>query len=247
LTQVRCTIRSIEHFNANTRKVILELPADALAELNGRQPSPCFKAGQYLNIVLSGRACPFSIASSPDTTDTIELHIRPTPGSEDSVEIEALLDQGTFLDIDLPVGDCYVEQPISTPLILIAASTGISQMKSIIEFLMPRLNEQPIWLYWGVLSAEDLYISELCSSWQGQMKHFTFVPVVSQPDNSPHWSGRTGLLPDAVLEDFARLDDVTIYVSGGPGMVYATLDRFIAHGLDKNRIFSDVFSYAPRD
>ncbi|MFT4633344.1 MAG: CDP-4-dehydro-6-deoxyglucose reductase [Candidatus Pseudothioglobus sp.] len=246
MTRFRCTIRSTERFNSNTRKVILELPSKALDNSPGLEPDTRFKAGQYLNIVLSDRSCPFSIASSPDATDAIELHIRPTPGSGDSVEIEALLDQGTFLDIDMPVGDCYIEQPISTPLILIAASTGISQMKSIIEFLIPRLNEQPIWLYWGVLSANDLYLSELCSSWQAQMERFTFVPVVSQPDTSPQWSGRTGLLPDAVLEDFTRLDDVTIYVSGGPGMVYATLDRFIAHGLDKNRIFSDVFSYAPR-
>jgi CDP-4-dehydro-6-deoxyglucose reductase len=246
LTQFRCTIRSTERFNANTRKVILELPEDAIESLRGREPDACFKAGQYLNIVLSGRSCPFSIASSPDITDAVELHIRPTPGSEDSVEIEALLDQSTFLDIDLPVGDCYIEHPSDTPLILIAASTGISQMKSIIEFLMPRLNEQPIWLYWGVLSADDLYLSELCNSWQAQMEHFTFVPVVSEPATSPKWSGRTGLLPDAVIEDFTQLNDVTIYVSGGPGMVYATLDRFISHGLDKNRIFSDVFSYAPR-
>lgn len=247
MTQFRCTIRATERFNANTRKVILELPEDAIVNLRGREPDSCFKAGQYLNIVLSGRSCPFSIASSPDIADTIELHIRPTPGSEDSVEIEALLDQGTFLDVDLPVGDCYIEEPISTPLILIAASTGISQMKSIIEFLMPRLNGQPIWLYWGVLSANDLYLSELCSSWQTQIPHFTFIPVVSAPDTSPQWSGRTGLLPDAVLEDFTQLNDVTIYVAGGPGMVYATLDRLSAHGLNRKRIFSDVFSYAPRD
>jgi CDP-4-dehydro-6-deoxyglucose reductase len=127
-----------------------------------------------------------------------------------------------------------------------AASTGISQMKSIIEYLIPRLSDQPIWLYWGVLSADDLYLNELCQSWQAQIARFTFVPVVSEPSTSPQWSGRTGLLPDAVLEDFTRLDDVTIYVSGGPGMVYATLDRFIQKGLNEKRIFSDVFSYAPR-
>jgi CDP-4-dehydro-6-deoxyglucose reductase len=247
LNRLRCTIRSTERCNANTRKVILELPADAPKSSRGRKPGAYFKAGQYLNIVLPSRSCPFSIASSPDITDTIELHIRPTPGSEESVEIESLLDQGTFLDIDMPVGDCYIEQPASTPLILMAASTGISQMKSIIEFLIPRLNNQPIWLYWGVLSADDLYLNALCSNWQTQIENFSFIPVVSEPASSPQWSGRTGLLPDAVLEDFALLNDVTVYASGGPGMVYATLDRFTAQGLDKNRMFSDVFSYAPRE
>jgi len=63
--------------------VILDIPAGETIS---------FKAGQYLDILLSGKHCPFSIASSPDITDTIELHIKPTPGSADSVEIEKILD-----------------------------------------------------------------------------------------------------------------------------------------------------------
>lgn len=217
--------------------MILEIPAGETIS---------FKAGQYLDILLSGKHCPFSIASSPDITDTIELHIKPTPGSADSVEIEKILDLAVSVDIELPKGDCFLETPIDKNLILIGASTGITQMKSMIEFLLPRNPEHSIWLYWGVLSAADLYLTELCLSWEQQFKHFKFIPVVSEPDQSPEWTGRTGLLPDAVVQDFNRLEDTVVYVSGSPGMVYATFDRFIQHGMSARDMYSDVFSYAPR-
>ena len=159
---------------------------------------------------------------------------------------EKLLDSATSLNIEIPIGDCFVDATIDSPLILMGASTGITQMKSIIEFLLPRGPTQPIWLYWGVLSAQDLYLTELCLSWEEQYSGFTFVPVVSEPHRSPEWQGRTGLLLDAVLQDFDQLNDMQVYVSGSPGMVYATYDRFIEHGIDAKAIFSDVFAYAPR-
>ena len=119
-------------------------------------------------------------------------------------------------------------------------------MNSIIEFLLPRKISQPLYLYWGVLADKDLYLDEHYHKLVGQHEKFHYTPVVSEPDSSPGWTGRTGLVPNAVLEDFKNLADVTVYVGGGPGMVYATLDSFMARGLPEDRMFSDVFSYAPR-
>ena len=85
-----------------------------------------FKAGQYLNVILSEKRCPFSIASPPELKGKVELHIKPTPSSDDSVEIEKLLDKATTLEIELPIGDCYVERAPKGPLILMAASISNS-------------------------------------------------------------------------------------------------------------------------
>lgn len=235
-----CSLATVESFNGDTRKVILEIPTGSNAE---------FKAGQYLEIILpDDNKCPFSIANSPvnGSGSRLELHIRPTPESRDSAIIEELLDNASDLTIEFPKGDCYLETPPENKLILLAASTGITQMKSIIEFLLPKKTPHGIYLYWGVLSEKDLYLSHLCESWTDSFIDFTFVPVVSEAHQSPGWTGRTGLVGDAVLEDFSDLSDVTVYVSGGPGMVYATLDNFVERGMPTGNMFSDVFSYAPR-
>jgi len=233
-----CEIESVDYFNHDTRRVFLTLPQDANAE---------FKAGQYLNVVLPDKLCPFSIASAPELKGKIELHIKPTADSDDSVQIEQLLNDASHLEIELPRGDCFIETAPEGTLILMAASTGITQMKSIIEHLAANTISHPIYLYWGVIAEKDLYLSSLCAEWEQIHKNFHFIPVVSEPETSPDWHGRTGLVPDAVLEDFDDLTDVSVVVGGSPGMVYATLDRFVEHGMPQENMSSDVFSYAPRN
>ena len=235
MKRLTCAVDSIEYFNKDTRKVFLKLP----------EPAP-FKAGQYLEIILPQKKCPFSIASAPSVTDRIELHVRPTPASDDSVLIEQLLNTATQIDIELPKGDCFIEAKPGSTTILIAASTGITQMKSIIEHLLPGGLDHPIHLYWGVLRDSDLYLADLCESWVAANPNFHYTPVVSEPALSPHWRGRTGLVGEIALADFNQLDDATVIVSGGPGMVYATLDAFVAKGMPAANMKSDIFSYAPR-
>lgn len=238
MNRITCPVHSITYYNEDTRQVLLRVPEDKPVN---------FKAGQYLEVILpSGKKCPFSIANAPDVTDTIELHIRPTPNSVDSVEIETLLDNGSPLELELPKGTCFLDGAPDNTLILLAASTGITQMKSIVEHLLPKGLSHPVHLYWGVLAESDLYLNDLCEEWARRDPNFHYVPVVSAPDTSPDWKGRTGLVGDAALEDFHDLSDVTVIVGGGPAMVYATFDAFVERGLPESNMFSDIFSYAPR-
>lgn len=237
MKRITCSIDSIDYFNEDTRRVFLKIPDTERVT---------FKAGQYLEIILPRKHCPFSIANAPALEGLIELHVRPTPDSEDSVEIEKLLDETRDVEIEVPKGDTFVEQAPDNPLILIAASTGITQMKSICEHLMAQPLKQPVYLYWGVLADKDLYLSPILRSWEEAHPEFHYIPVVSNPETSPDWKGRTGLVGHAVLDDFEDLSNVTVYVSGGPAMVYATLDAFMERGMPESNMHSDIFSYAPR-
>ena len=226
----------MDRYSNGTRRIILKLPEPVH-----------FYAGQYLHLVLENDKFPFSIANAPYIKEELELHIRPTPGSNDSGVIEAMLDSADRLGIEIPMGDCFITEVPNNPLILIAASTGVAQMKSIIEHIAQSGFEQPVHLYWGVLTNSDLYLTELCDDWLKNHKKFHFVPVVSETETATDWQGRTGLVGEAVLADFEDLTDVTIIVSGGPAMVYSTLDTFVARGMPTENMKSDIFSYAPRN
>ena len=232
---INCPIQSLEYLNHDTRQVLLD---------TGEGVS--FKAGQYLEVVSGDKRFPFSIASAPAKSPIIELHVKPTPDSADSTEFEALLDNASELTIDVPKGDCFVEVAPDQPLIMLAAATGVTQMKSIIEHLLPSGLPHPTYLYWGVLSDQDLYLSDLCESWQAADQNFHYVPVVSEPELSPNWQGRTGLVGSVALQDFKDLSNVRVITGGSPGMVYATLDMFLARGFSESNMQSDVFAYAPR-
>ena len=242
MKSLTCSISLIENYNEDTRRVLLNLPPNEAVS---------FRAGQYLQVLLPEKKCPFSIASSPHLEGQVELHVRPTPGSDDSTAIESLLDKAaksktTEIEIEMPLGDCYVTEAPDRPLLLLAASTGITQMKSIVEFLEPNGFKHPVYLYWGVPAARDLYLSDLCESWAQKHDNFHYIPVVSEPETSPDWQGKTGLVGEVALKDLDEVSNMTVFVSGGPAMVYATLDAFVERGMPEENMKSDIFSYAPR-
>ena len=121
---ITCPVESIDFYNHDTRRVMLSLPPGEAVN---------YHAGQYLQLVTPEKKFPFSIASSPLAEGVLELHVRPTPGSDDSAAIESLLDSSDALEVEVPLGDCFITEAPDCPLILLAASTGITQMKSIIE------------------------------------------------------------------------------------------------------------------
>ena len=234
---VTCRVNAIEKLNEDTRRVELALPADA----------GTFQPGQYLELLLPHKNCPFSIASAPNDRGTLELHIRPTPGSGDSEEIEAWLDSSpASVDVAYPRGDSYLTERPAGPLVLLAASTGITQMNSILESLLKDGLAVPVYLYWGVVADRDLYINERYEALAASDENFHYVPVVSEPETSPDWTGRTGLVGDIALSDLEDVSNITVFVSGGPGMVYACLDAFVERGMPEGNMSSDVFAYAPR-
>jgi len=233
----RCRIDSVRALTPEVYRVTLVLPEDA----------GDFYPGQYLELLLPHKNCPFSIASAPRADRTLELHIRPNPADGDAEEIDAWLhSRAEHVDVDYPKGDCFLVDPPARELVLIAASTGITQANSMIEYLGSTGLAHAVSLYWGVVRAADLYLADRFDALAQREPRFRFVPVVSDPSTSPGWSGRTGLVGDAVLQDITDFTDLEVIVSGGPAMVYACHDAFVERGLPRTSIRSDVFSWAPR-
>ncbi len=238
-----CEIASVESLNEEVYRVRLHLP------VTGRQATE-FHAGQYLELILpDGRRAAFSIGSAPDFSSDIELHIRCTPEGELSMAIMDHLKNNSSVKIELPKGDCYLEASQlagDKVIVLAAASTGFSQIKSIAEHLLANQVTNPIHIYWGARVEADFYLEKLPLQWAAEHTNIHVHLVVSEPDNSPGWSGRCALLPDAIVADFDSFENVEIFTSGSPGMVYALADACEAKGLQDEQIHSDVFAYAPR-
>lgn len=238
-----CDITANEKLNHDVYRIRLRMPATA-------SMSAEYFAGQYLDIYLpDGQKASFSIGSAPDAGRDLELHIRHVPDSELSTAIlDHLLNEKT-VEIELPKGDCYLQAhsiDADTRLIMAAASTGFAQIKSVVEHLLANQFSNQIHIYWGARVEEDMYLEKLPEQWAAEHPNVHFEPVVSEPEKSPGWNGRTGLLPEAILEDFSDFDDVEIFTSGSPAMVYALLDACEARGFKEENMHSDVFAYAPR-
>ena len=238
-----CDIAAVEQLSSDVFRIRLHLP------VTGRQAIE-FHAGQYLELILPDqRRAAFSIGSAPDFSSDIELHIRLTPEGELSKAIMEHLQNNPSVEIELPKGDCYLEAAGLDPeqvIVLAAASTGFSQVKSIAEHLLANQVKNPIHIYWGARVEQDFYLEQLPLQWAKEHTNVHVHLVVSEPGNSPGWAGRTGLLPEAIVADLDSFDNVEVFVSGSPAMVYAMLDACEAEAMQESQMHSDVFAYAPR-
>ena len=237
LHTVACQIRSVQAFNESIYKVQLLLPA-------GKQVK--YLSGQYLEVVLpSGEACAYSIASAPQDGRHLELHIRHNRNEETSKHVIKHFQDEPMVNIRLPMGDCFLSELPNGPIILVATTTGFSQIQSILKNLFAKTFKHPIHFYWGARHPSDLYLHDQTLEWANQYQNFHYTPVLRE--TLPHgWKGSIGSLHDAILQDFADLSDTTIYTSGTPDMVYTTLDALVEKGLKQEQMKSDVFAYAPR-
>ena len=70
---------------------------------------------------------------------------------------------------------------------------------------------------------------------------FSYVTVLSEPAAAPAWDGRTGLVHEAILEDYPDLHGHELYVCGSVQMVDAAVPAFIAQGLGAEACYTDAF------
>lgn len=200
-----------------------------------------FKAGQYLKVLLdNGDTRNYSLANPPHENDGAQLHVRHIAGGYFSERILKTLAKGHTLLVEVPYGEFSLDHTSSRPVILVATGTGFAPVRSILEDQLRRGLDRPVRLYWGGRRSEDLYALALVEKWKQRLPGFSFVPVLSQP--GPGWSGRTGRVHLAVLEDYADLRRHEVYACGNPAMTSAAAEDFVGRaGLAPDRFYRDAF------
>ncbi|MEQ6918546.1 NAD(P)H-flavin reductase [Halomonas aquatica] len=237
-----CQVIEVEDLNPDVFRVQLE----------GRPEAVAHDPGQYLELKLAEDIwVPFSIANAHGGDGMIELHIQHWPERDNSARLRELMQVAERLTVRLPGGDCMLDPYSRRPLLLIAAGTGFSQMKAIIEAALHDDPAREIDLWWAARERRDLYLERLPREWAddhpGVRFHAVTEVVPEQPIEGERVCGHRGRIDQALA---ASLEDVSghdVYVSGSPGMVYACVDVLASLGLEATRVFSDVFAYAPRD
>jgi CDP-4-dehydro-6-deoxyglucose reductase len=83
----------------------------------------------------------------------------------------------------------------------------------------------------------------LCETWAQTVPNFHHVPVVSDALPEDHWTGRTGFVHRAVMEDFPDLSDHQVYACGAPVVIDAAQKDFTTQcKLPAEEFFADSFT-----
>ncbi|MGH8593590.1 MAG: NAD(P)H-flavin reductase [Gammaproteobacteria bacterium] len=198
--------------------------------------------GQFIEVLMAdGQLRPFSVANAPHGSGVLELHVRFCHRGRFSRFAFTDLREGGVLRIRGPFGHVRLREEDDMPAIFIAGGTGFAPIKSLLEQALRCATERPLYLYWGARAPQDLYMDELPRAWSGSYPWLHYVPVLSEPAPRDRWRGRTGLVHEAVLQDFSELSSYQAYAAGPPLMVQAARESLFARGLKQERFFSETF------
>ncbi len=198
--------------------------------------------GQYIELLDQDKRYPLSIASTP-SDDFIELHIQTNANHETADRILELCQLGQTITLRGPLGKAFWH-PTGLPVIFIAGGSGYAPIKSMLQALIQQGFTQPIYLYWGVRDPKFLYEDAQLKAWASQIEQLHYIPVISEPISE--WTGRTGLVHQAVCEDFTTLSQHVVYLAGPFPMSYAARDTFVEKGMPLSQMYSDAFAFEKR-
>ncbi|MFC3456652.1 MULTISPECIES: CDP-6-deoxy-delta-3,4-glucoseen reductase [Massilia] len=228
-------VQSITRAAPDVAIVTLQLPAnEALA----------YRAGQYVEFLLKdGKRRAYSIASAPSLERPLELHIRHLPGGLFTDHVFGAMKERDILRFEGPLGTFFLREESDKPIVLLASGTGFAPVKALVEHLMHLKSTRPVRLYWGGRRPQDLYMDELCQAWTTTLPDFQYIPVISDALPEDNWTGRTGYVHAAVMQDIPDLSGYQVYACGAPVMVDAARSEYVAQcGLPADEFFADSFT-----
>lgn len=204
-----------------------------------------FMAGQYVEFLLKdGKRRAFSLANAPHADNLLELHLRLIPGGQFTEYVFNEMPDKAILRIEAPFGSFYYRTDSEKPMVMVAGGTGFAPIKAIIEHMIHNDIKRKVTLYWGARALEDLYMPALPQAWAEAHPNIEFIPVLSDALPQDNWQGRSGLVHQAVLDDFSDLSGVEVYCCGAPAMVEVAHASFAQAGLPEGAFYSDAFNYA---
>jgi len=226
----------------------LEKLAPDVIEMHLRLPASerlQFWAGQYIDILLKdGKKRSFSLANAPHDDAVLQLHIRHVPGGLFTEQVFSTMKVRDILRFNGPHGTFYLREESTKPMILVAGGTGFAPIKAIVEHAIAEECQRPMFIYWGAKARVDLYQNALPEQWAAAHANISYVPVLSEPAADDAWTGRTGLVHQAVLADFPDLSGYQVYACGAPVMIDVAKRDFLAQGLPEEEFFADAFSFS---
>jgi CDP-4-dehydro-6-deoxyglucose reductase len=230
-----CRVQKMERVADDVVILHLKLPANERLQ---------FLAGQYIEFLLKdGSRRSFSMANAPHDDELIQLHVRRVAGGQFTEHVFTKMKERDILRFEGPLGTFFLREDTDKPIVFVASGTGFAPIKAILEHAFNKGVSRPMVLYWGGRRPKDLYMNDLALKWAAEHEGFHYVPVVSEAQPEDAWTGRSGFVHRAAMEDFPDLSGHQVYACGAPIMVESAQRDFVAQcRLPEDEFYSDSFT-----
>jgi len=228
-------VSSLERKSHDVMIVRLQLPANDPFN---------YRPGQYVEFLLrDGSRRSYSMANAPHNGPGLELHVRHMPGGKFTDHVFGVMKEKEIQRIEGPFGSFFLREDSDKPMVLLASGTGFAPIKALIEHMQFQGITRRATLYWGGRRPEDLYMDDWVQAKLLEMPNLDYVPVVSDALPEDAWTGRTGFVHRAVLEDLPDLSGYQVYACGAPIVVDSARNDYCElAGLAEEEFFADAFT-----
>lgn len=197
--------------------------------------------GQYVTLGDDKAGAPprcYSIANAPRPDGEIVLQVTRVDEGQTSRWVHDALKLGDVVKLSGPYGTFIGDPAVDSPVLCIAAGSGLAPILSLAEAALRRGYRKPVTLLFSARQAEDLYDSGLLRYWETKHRNFTYKPTLTRETAPGHLSGR---VPDVLPGLFKDLSQHSVFVAGAPDFVSACVAAAKALGARPEMIHTEGY------
>jgi len=203
------------------------------------QPLP-FLPGQFIMVTAEIDGKPvtraFSISSSPllrhiDITIKAEINGNFSKFANNNFKI------GDKLRVKGPYGNFTLADESQDELLFVAAGSGISPFRSMLQYIFKKQPEKSITLLLSNKTEADIIFKQELEQYAKEFTQFKFIPIITRDSG---WNGRAMRIDSGLLRNYLRAN-TQCYLCGPPMMVENLKQQIMQLGVDEKHIKTEKY------
>lgn len=185
----------------------------------------------------------YSPANAPGKGNSVTFHVKVEDGGALSTALALHASPSDVLRLGPPVGSLQLDETSGRDILLVAGSTGLAPLLSILETVASRPSPPAVDLFFGAKVPGDLYELPLLEKLESQHDWLTVVHAVTAgEEETPGYPGEHGSIVDVAAGRGDWLDR-DVYVCGSTPMVRAAKNRLAALGIPGEQVHAEDFGW----
>jgi CDP-4-dehydro-6-deoxyglucose reductase, E3 len=197
--------------------------------------------GQYVTLGDKSAGAPprcYSIAAAPRQDGEIVLHITRDAQGATSRWLHDTVQIGDTVKLSGAYGTFIGDPSVETPVLCLAAGSGLAPILSLTEAALRRGYKQPVRLMFSARQYDDLYCQGTMSFLQAKNRRFKFMPTLTRETRDGVLSGR---IPEILPAHFPGLSSYSVFIAGTPEFVESCKQAALRLGAQDQMIHSEGY------
>ncbi len=199
-----------------------------------------FWPGQYVMLQKPGARRPrhYSLAGAPRPDGELVLQVSRLPDGETSGWLQDSIHVGDPLPVSGPYGTFVGDPSVETPVLCLAAGSGLAPILSLTEAALRRGYAAPVTLMFSARHEADIYCEGLLKYWHARYGNFSFLPTLTRERSPDREFGR---IPDRLGAHFNDLSAYSVFIAGSPAFVESCVTAVKHLGAPGDRVHTEGF------